>query len=446
MEMTTPPPKVIVVDDEINILKTIGICFDSVGFDTKLFSKPQEAQAILREEKFDLAFFDLKMAPIDGMELLNEVRAHSPETTVIIITAHGSVDSAIEAVKRGAYHYLQKPFDFKELQLFALKAWEHHELKSEVRGLRQRLAEAKDKDWGGFLTRNREMQNVLELAATVAESDLSVLIEGESGTGKELVAQFVHQKSGRSAKPFVKVNCAAIPENLLESELFGHVKGAFTGALKDRQGRFELANTGTIFLDEIGELPPMIQAKLLRVLHNKEYERVGESHTRQVEVRVVSATNKNLDEALKEGTFREDLFYRLNGVRLKLLPLRDRPEDIPLLLEHFIKKFSKESPLEISPEALKTLRAYRWSGNVRELENVMQRAILVARNGIVEQAHLPEEFLAAAQRADHTLTLEELEKLHITRVLQQAQDYQKAAEILGIDPATLWRKRKKYGL
>ena len=446
MEMTTTLPKVIVVDDEINILKTIGICFDSVGFDTKLFSKPQEAQAILREEKFDLAFFDLKMAPIDGMELLNDVRAHSPETTVIIITAHGSVDSAIEAVKRGAYHYLQKPFDFKELQLFALKAWEHHELKSEVRGLRQRLAEAKDKDWGGFLTRNREMQNVLELAATVAESDLSVLIEGESGTGKELVAQFVHQKSGRSAKPFVKVNCAAIPENLLESELFGHVKGAFTGALKDRQGRFELANTGTIFLDEIGELPPMIQAKLLRVLHNKEYERVGESHTRQVEVRVVSATNKNLDEALKEGTFREDLFYRLNGVRLKLLPLRDRPEDIPLLLEHFIKKFSKESPLEISPEALKTLRAYRWSGNVRELENVMQRAILVARNGIVEQAHLPEEFLAAAQRADHTLTLEELEKLHITRVLQQAQDYQKAAEILGIDPATLWRKRKKYGL
>lgn len=446
MEMTTTLPKVIVVDDEINILKTIGICFDSVGFDTKLFSKPQEAQAVLREEKFDLAFFDLKMSPIDGMELLNEVRTHAPETTVIIITAHGSVDSAIEAVKRGAYHYLQKPFDFKELQLFALKAWEHHELKSEVRGLRQRLAEAKDKDWGGFLTRNREMQNVLELAATVAESDLSVLIEGESGTGKELVAHLVHQKSGRSAKPFVKVNCAAIPENLLESELFGHVKGAFTGALKDRQGRFELAHTGTIFLDEIGELPPMIQAKLLRVLHNKEYERVGESHTRQVEVRVVSATNKNLDEALKEGTFREDLFYRLNGVRLKLLPLRDRPEDIPLLLEHFINKFSKETPLEISPEALKILRAYRWNGNVRELENVMQRAILVARNGVVEQAHLPEEFLAATQRADHTLTLEELEKLHITRVLQQAQDYQKAAEILGIDPATLWRKRKKYGL
>ncbi len=444
--MVTTPPKVIVVDDELNILKTIGICFDSVGFETQLFSKPQEAQAILQQQKFDLAFFDLKMSPIDGMELLAEVRAHSPETTVIIITAHGSVDSAIEAIKRGAYHYLQKPFDFKELQLFAMKAWEHHELKSEVRGLRQRLAEARDKDWGGFLTRSREAQTVLELAATVAESDLSVLIEGESGTGKELVAHFVHQKSSRAQKPFVKVNCAAIPENLLESELFGHVKGAFTGALKDRQGRFELANTGTIFLDEIGELPPVIQAKLLRVLHNKEYERVGESQTRQVDVRVISATNKNLDEALKEGTFREDLFYRLNGVRLKLLPLRDRPEDIPLLLEHFIKKFSKDTPLAVSAEAMKILRAYRWSGNVRELENVMQRAILVARNGVIARAHLPEEFLQATQRADHTLTLEELEKLHITRVLQQAQDYQKAAEILGIDPATLWRKRKKYGL
>ncbi len=440
------PPKVIVVDDELNILKTIGICFDSIGFEAQLYSKPQEAQEILRREKFDLAFFDLKMSPLDGMELLAEVRQHAPETTVIIITAHGSIDSAIEAVKRGAYHYLQKPFDFKELQLFALKAWEHHELKSEVRGLRQRLAESKDKDWGGFLTRNREMQAVLELAATVAESDLSVLIEGESGTGKELVAHLVHQKSARSQKPFVKVNCAAIPENLLESELFGHVKGAFTGAVKDRQGRFELANTGTIFLDEIGELPSIIQAKLLRVLHNKEYERVGESHTRQVDVRVLAATNKNLDEALKEGTFREDLFYRLNGVRLKLSPLRERPEDVPLLIEHFIKKYSKDAPLEVSAEAMKVLRGYRWSGNVRELENVMQRAILVARNGVIERAHLPEEFLAAAQRADHTLTLEELEKLHITRVLQQAQDYQKAAEILGIDPATLWRKRKKYGL
>ena len=443
----TPRPKVIVVDDEINILKTMGICFDSVGFETRLFSKPLEAQEILRREKFDLAFFDLKMAPLDGMALLAEIKKFSPETTVIIITAHGSIDSAIDAVKKGAYHYLQKPFDFKELQLFALKAWEHHALTAEVRGLRQRLAERTDEDWGGFLTRHRDTQALLDLAATVAESDISVLIEGESGTGKELVAQFIHQKSSRSAKPFVKVNCAAIPENLLESELFGHVKGAFTGALKDREGRFELAAGGTIFLDEIGELPPIIQAKLLRVLQNREFERVGESKTMQVDVRVIAATNKNLDEALKEGTFREDLFYRLNGVRLKLSPLRERPEDIPLLIEHSIKKFAKEAPVEVSPDAMKALRAYRWSGNVRELENVMQRAVLLARAGMIEAAHLPEEFLSASSpRSDVALSLEEVEKLHIKRVLQQVKDYQQAAETLGIDPATLWRKRKKYGL
>jgi len=440
-----PRPKVIVVDDEINILKTMGICFDSVGFETRLFSKPLEAQEVLRQEKFDLAFFDLKMGPLDGMAMLAELKKLSPDTTVIIITAHGSIDSAIEAVKKGAYHYLQKPFDFKELQLFALKAWEHHALTAEVRGLRELLAE-KQEDWGGFLTRNRELQALLELAATVAESDISVLIEGESGTGKELVAQFIHERSSRSQNAFVKVNCAAIPENLLESELFGHVKGAFTGALKDREGRFELANGGTIFLDEIGELPPIIQAKLLRVLQNREFERVGESKTTQVEVRVIAATNKNLDEALKEGTFREDLFYRLNGVRLKLSPLRDRPEDIPLLIEHLIKKFGKDTPVEVSPEAMKILRAYRWSGNVRELENVIQRAILLARAGVIEASHLPEEFFSSSPRSDVALSLEEVEKLHIKRVLQQVKDYQQAAEVLGIDPATLWRKRKKYNL
>ncbi len=445
--MNAPRPKVIVVDDEINILKTMGICFESVGFETRLFSKPLEAQEVLRQEKFDLAFLDLKMAPIDGMTLLAEIKKSAPETTVIIITAHGSIDSAIAAVKKGAYHYLQKPFDFKELQLFALKAWEHHALTAEVRGLRLQLAEKKEEDWGGFLTRNRDMQALLELAATVAESDISVLIEGESSTGKEVVAHFIHQKSARSSKPFVKVNCAAIPENLLESELFGHVKGAFTGALKDRQGRFELADSGTIFLDEIGELPPIIQAKLLRVLQNREFERVGESKTMQVDVRVIAATNKNLDEALKENTFREDLFYRLNGVRLKLSPLRERPEDVALLIEHFIKKFAKDTPVEISPEALKALRAYRWSGNVRELENVIQRAVLLARAGVIEASHLPEEFFSpASARSDAALSLEEIEKLHIKRVLQQAQDYQQAAEMLGIDPATLWRKRKKYGL
>jgi NtrC-family two-component system response regulator AlgB len=408
-----------------------------------LISRPQEVLEVIQHEKFDLAFVDLRMGPLDGMEILAEIKKHSPETTVVIITAHGSIDSAVEAVKKGAYHYLQKPFDFKELQLFALKTLEYHELSREVRELRRQVAATKG--YGDLVTHSRDMLATLDLAARVAESNMTVLIEGESGTGKELVAQFIHQKSGRSRQPLVKVNCAALPENLLESELFGHVKGGFTGAVKDRQGRFELADSGTIFLDEIADIPPSIQAKLLRVIQSKEFERVGESVTRKVDVRIIAATNKNLDEALKEGSFREDLFYRLNAVRLKLLPLRERPEDIPLLIQYFLKKFAKDNGLAIAPEAMKALRAYRWNGNVRELENVMERAVLLAQSGMVEITHLPEEIRLAAEQPAHALSLEEVEKLHIKRVLQHAKDYDEAAQILGIDPATLWRKRKKYG-
>jgi transcriptional regulator with PAS, ATPase and Fis domain len=240
------------------------------------------------------------------------------------------------------------------------------------------------------------------------------------------------------------VNCAAIPEQLLESELFGHVRGAFTGALKDRQGRFEMADGGTIFLDEIGELSQSIQAKLLRVLQTKDFERIGENNTRKVDVRVISATNRNLDEALKEGSFREDLFYRLNGVRIKLSPLRERPEDIPLLIHHFLNKFSKENLVEISPDADKTLKAYRWSGNVRELENVIERAALLAGNGVIELKHLPEEIRVTSEQK--VLSLEEVEKIQIKKVLQIAKDYDEAARILGVDRKTLLNKRKKFGL
>jgi NtrC-family two-component system response regulator AlgB len=443
--MKTSTAKVLVVDDEPNILKTMGICLEAGGFQARLVSKPQEVLEIIQREKFDLAFVDLKMAPLDGMEILAEIKKHSPETTVTMITAHGSIDSAVEAIKKGAYHYLQKPFDLKELQLFATKALEYHELAREVRELRQKVAEAAPGFGDKIVTQNREMMAMLDLAARVAESNMSVLIEGESGTGKELVAQFIHQRSSRAPQPFVKVNCAALPENLLESELFGHVKGGFTGAVKDRQGRFELADGGTIFLDEIAEISPSIQAKLLHVIQSKEFERVGESVTRQVDVRIIAATNRNLDEALKEGSFREDLFYRLNALRLKLLPLRERPEDIPVLIQYFLKKFGKDNVIEISPEAMKALRAYRWSGNVRELENVMERAALLAQNGVVELSHLPEEVRLAAEKPARALSLEEVEKLHLKRVLQHAKDYDEAARILGIDPATLWRKRKKYG-
>jgi len=308
--MQQQKPKVLVVDDEKNILNTIGICLESIGIDATLCAKPQDVLQLLQENVFDIAFVDLKMSPMDGIEVLAEIKQYSPSTTVIIMTAHGSVDSAVTAIKKGAYDYLQKPFDFEELKLFTQKVLTHHQLVHEVAELREELASMQGS--GEIITRNRTMIEQLDIAARVAESTISILVEGESGTGKELVAHYIHQKSNRADKPFVKVNCAAIPEQLLESELFGHVRGAFTGALKDRQGRFEMADGGTIFLDEIGELSSSIQSKLLRVLQTKDFERVGENITRKVDVRVISATNRNLDEALKEGNFREDLFYRLN--------------------------------------------------------------------------------------------------------------------------------------
>jgi len=258
------------------------------------------------------------------------------------------------------------------------------------------------------------------------------------------VAHYIHEKSDRADKPFVKVNCAAIPEQLLESELFGHVRGSFTGAVKDRQGRFETANGGTIFLDEIGELSPSIQSKLLGVLQTKEFERVGENVTRKVDIRIISATNRNLDEALKEGSFREDLFYRLNGVRIKLPSLRERPEDIALLIQYFLNKSVKDRTVTIAPDADRVLKTYRWSGNVRELENVIGRAALLAANGIIELGHLPEEIRNTNE--SKFLSLEEAEKFQIKKVLQIAKDYDEAASILGIDRATLWKKRKKFNL
>jgi NtrC-family two-component system response regulator AlgB len=434
--------KVLVVDDEKNILNTIGICFESIGIEATLCSKPQDVLLLLQQNRFDVAFVDLKMSPMDGIEVLSEIKQYSPDTTVIIMTAHGSIDTAVVAIKKGAYDYLQKPFDFEELKLFTRKVFEHHQLVLEMAELRGELASMQGS--GDIITRNRSMIELLDLAARVAESSISILIEGESGTGKELVAHYVHRKSDRAEKPFVKVNCAAIPEQLLESELFGHVRGAFTGALKDRQGRFEIADGGTIFLDEIGELSSSIQSKLLRVLQTKDFERVGENVTRTVDVRIISATNRNLDEALKEGSFREDLFYRLNGVRIKLPPLRERPEDVPFLIHHFLKKFSKEKNIEIAPDADKALKVYRWSGNVRELENVIERAALLSANGVIEMNHLPEEIRTTSE--PKALSLEETEKVQIKKVLQIAKDYDEASSILGIDRATLWKKRKKFNL
>lgn len=442
--MQHPSPQVLVVDDEQNILRTIGICLDSIGFACAQFTDPLQALDEARTRHFDLAFIDLRMAPIDGMECMRELRRISPDTTAVIITAHGSIDSAVEAVKQGAYSYLQKPFEFAELQHFALKAWEHHQLRTELRELRSALQPQPDAST--FITRNNRVRDQIDLALRVADSGISVLIEGESGTGKELIAHLLHERSSRAAKPFVRVNCAALPEQLLESELFGHVRGSFTGAVKDRQGRFELANGGTLFLDEIADIAPGTQAKLLRVLENGEFERLGESLPRKVQVRLITATNRNLDQAVQEGTFREDLFYRLNSVRIKMLPLRERPEDIALLGLHFLKEFASGRTISFSSEALRIMKLYRWPGNVRELKHAVERAVLLADTEHILPAHLPPEILEHVERTPPPLSLEELERRHIQHVLHVTSDYQEAASILGIDPATLWRKRKRLNL
>jgi len=435
---------IIIIDDEPNILKTLTLGLEAIGFTVKGFSNPVDALVSVAETEYDLAFIDLMMTPIDGMKVLKEIRQKSPATTSVIITAHGSIDSAVEAIREGAFDFLQKPFDLKELQLFSQKVLEHHLLQKEVRELRRRLADFHSSE---IITRNPAMLQQLELARQVADSMLTVLIEGESGTGKELVGQFIHSSSARRDKPFIKVNCAALAESLLESELFGHAKGAFTGATRDREGRFESAEGGTIFLDEIGEISSAIQVKLLRFLQSREFERVGENITRKVDVRVIAATNRKISESLQQGSFREDLYYRLNAVKISLPPLRERPEDILLLIYHFIRKFAKDpAHVDLSPETMKLMTSYPWRGNVRELENVVERAVLLAQSGPILPNHLPSELQNQDESLNNLLSLEEIERQHIARVLRISKDLEEASRVLEIDPATLWRKRKKYGL
>jgi NtrC-family two-component system response regulator AlgB len=436
---------ILIVDDEPNILKTLSIGLGAIGFGVEAFRNPAEALDRIGEVTFDIAFIDLMMQPIDGMQLLKEIKKRTPQTSCVIVTAHGTIDSAVEAIKLGASDFLQKPFDLKELQVFTERVFENHQLREEVRVLREQLLPARQSP--EIVTRNVLMRRQLDLALQVADSQLTVLIEGESGTGKELMARYIHDHSPRRDAPFVRVNCAALAETLLESELFGHTKGAFTGAIKDREGRFESAGGGSIFLDEIGEVSPAIQVKLLRFLQSREFERVGENVTRKVDVRVIAATNRKLADALLEGSFRDDLYYRLNAVRIVMPSLRERPEDILLLAFHFLKRISAGGKeLDIAPESAKLLTAYRWPGNVRELENVMERAALLARDGIILPAHLPQELASLDESVSGLLSLEEIERQHIARVLRMASDLDEASRILEIDPATLWRKRKKFGL
>ncbi len=376
--MLTSREQILVVDDEANIRRVLAAQLTRDGYEVHTAEDGEQALGILREHHIDLVITDLRMPKMDGMDLLRNALAMDPDLPVVILTAHGTVDNAVEALKTGAFDYITKPFDQTELKAIVSKALRTRNL-AEAEFTADATARADSGARFGIIGESRSIREMYAVIERVADTPTTVLITGESGTGKELVARALHENSSRKDKPFIKVNCAAIPKDLMESELFGYERGAFTGAVSSKPGRFELASTGTLFLDEIGEIPVEMQVKLLRVLQESEFERVGGIKTIRVDVRLVASTNRDLKKEIAEGGFREDLFYRLNVVPIVLPSLRDRREDIPLLVEHFIKKFNgrlRKSVEAIDKEALDRLIAYSWPGNIRELENVIERAVL----------------------------------------------------------------------
>ena len=452
-----PSFRILIVDDEKVQLEILEGFLMKQGYEATAAEDGQKALEKFKNGSFDLVLTDYRMPGMDGIQLLREVRRLQPEAVVVIMTAYGTVGTAVAAMKEGAYDYLTKPIDLDELLLLIQRVEREVGLDQENRELKEQLREKFKVDF--IVSASRQMEEALNLVGRVSRSSATILILGESGTGKELIARAIHYSSPRADKPLVKVNCAALPENLLESELFGHEKGAFTGAVARRIGRFELADQGSIFLDEIGDLSPSLQMKLLRVLQEKEFERVGSNQTIRSDVRVIAATNRNLEGAIQKGTFREDLYYRLNVVTLSLPPLRERKEDIPLLVEHFLKKYNRENKKNVaslSKEARDLLMRYDYPGNVRELENIVERAVVLCRGDTLTTQDLPLNLRegqaeSALERGGGTQslpdTLEEIERQLIVKALERSGGVQtKAAEELGISERVLRYKMKKYSL
>jgi two-component system NtrC family response regulator len=453
------PYTILVTDDEKIQRESLAGFLRKKGYTVLTAHNFDEAYRQVQEHPVDVVLTDVKMGDKSGYDLLKAVRELNPEITVIIMTAYGNVEEAVAAMKDGAYDYLTKPIDLDEVELLVHRALQLKLLKSENETLRRKLEERHR--FTNIVTASPLMEEVLNIAARSANSRTSVLIEGESGTGKELIVRAIHYASPRKDKPLVVVNCAAISENLIESELFGHEKGAFTGALQTRLGRLEEADGGTLFLDEVGDVPLSVQVKLLRFLQFGEFQRVGSNETRKVDVRLIAATNRNLREMIKEGTFREDFYYRLNVINIYVPPLRKRKEDIPLLIDHFIKKFAEENgkPIRgISREAMDLLMKYDYPGNVRELENMIERAVVLARGEIIEKEDLPIQF-HIKNGSNETLPpldyypgnfrekVEAFEKDLIVQALKEADYNQsKAARALGLSERNLRYKMNKYGL
>ncbi|MGA8573557.1 MAG: sigma-54-dependent transcriptional regulator [Desulfobaccales bacterium] len=451
---------ILVVDDEVNYLTVMEALLGGAGYEVLTAPSAPEALKIAEASDLDLVLSDMKMPKMSGIELMEELHRLYPDLPVVIMTAYGTVELAVTAMKKGAFDYILKPFKNEGILATIAKALEYRQLLLTNRMLYQEL----DKKYGfpNIVGESRVMQEILALVKRVATSKATVLVTGESGTGKELIARATHQCSNRAQRPFISVNCAALTETLLESELFGHERGAFTHAVAMRKGRFELADGGTLFLDEVAEMSQGLQVKLLRVLQEMEFERVGGNRSIKVDVRVVAASNRDLKEEVEAGRFREDLFYRLNVVHLHISPLRQRVEDIPLLAAHFIKKYAQENvrgQIRLTPEALKLLVQYPWPGNVRELENVMERAVILCANSLITPEDLPGEMApaAAGARLDidrfvpmHTPlpeALEAIEEQMIRRALERSGQVQvRAAEMLGITKSLLQYKLKKYHL
>lgn len=450
---------ILVVDDEKNFRRILEELFKEEGYEVLTAENGQDALEVFKQSDVDLILTDMKMPVMDGMHLLEAVKQIDPQLPVIMMTAHGTVDKAVEAMQKGAYTYVLKPFDNDQLMLYAGKAAATFQVVRENRCLRQDLAHTYSFD--NIIGKSKAMQDIFAMIGKVAPSGATVLIEGESGTGKELVAKAIHYNSPRRDKPFVAVNCSALSESLLESELFGHEKGAFTGAVSTRKGRFELAHGGTLFLDEIGEISHNIQVKLLRVLEERTFERVGGATPISVDIRVITATNKNLQNETAEGRFREDLYYRLNVVHLQLPPLRERKEDLKFLVQNFIQKLEqtdREIPVQgIDSEVERLFYQYSWPGNVRELEHVMEHALIFASGELITVDDMPNTFRNNIDTSIHLDkipgnaslpdVLEQVEKAMIMRAMEQAGGVQTvAAETLGIGKSGLNQKLKKYNL
>jgi DNA-binding NtrC family response regulator len=447
--------KILIVDDERSMCQFLSIMLRKEGYDITAVSNGKKALEHVKEHRFDLVITDIKMTGMDGIELLGEIKKTDRSIPVIIMTAYASQKTAIDAVNNGAFHYLIKHAKNDEIKMVVRNAIDMRRVKSENLLLKRQLK--KSSDFKTIIGKSEEMAKVFSLVEKVADTDSTILIGGESGTGKELIARAIHFRSHRSTNPFVSINCGALPENLLESELFGHVRGSFTGAIRDKEGLFKVAQAGTFFLDEVGETSPTIQVKLLRVLQEREIIPVGGTHPIKVDVRLIAATNADLERAVNQERFRADLYYRLNVIPIFLPPLRKRKDDVPLLVQHFLKKFNEnakpEAQKSISKASMDVLINYSWPGNVRELENVMERALILEESTEIQVESLPDKVRARETGTPHLITdraqvtLEELEKEYLMKVLEDTNWQKKrASAILGINASTLYRKIQRYGL